>query len=62
MAKIKQVVGMDNRGDYGIVHVILDDGTEAQVIVGGEVECYFHKGTVRAYVKRNKLDTTNKLV
>lgn len=51
---IKEVLGMDNRGSYGLVSVILDDGTEAQVIVGGEVDVYFHKGTVKAHIKRNK--------
>lgn len=62
MGKIKQVVGMDNRGDYAIVHVILDDGTEGQAIVGGSCEVYYYKGQIRVHVKRNKLDTTNGLV
>lgn len=52
--KIIKVVGMDNRGDYALVHVILDDGTEGQAIVGGECEVYYHKGQVRVYIKRNK--------
>lgn len=51
--KIKEIIGCDNRGAYALVHVILDDGTEATAIVGGSVETYFHKGQVRVFVKRN---------
>lgn len=37
---------------YLLVNVLLDDGEEAQVIVGGACEVYFHRGQVRCFVKK----------
>lgn len=54
MPKIIKIVGMENRKEYGIVHVILDDGEEANVYVGGSVEVYLHKGQIKAFVKKSK--------
>lgn len=50
--KIKEIVGLDNKGSYGLVHVVLEDGTEATVYVGGQVETFFHKGAIKAFVMR----------
>lgn len=54
MPKIIEVEGMENRGEYAKVHVILEDGTEAEIFVGGDVEVYFHKGQIKAFIKRPK--------
>ena len=54
MATIIKIVGVDNRKTYALVHVVLDDGTEATIINGGDCEVYFHKGQVRAWVKKVK--------
>lgn len=54
MAKITKILHFQNKGDYALVNVLLDDGTEAVCIVGGDCEVYFHKGQIKAYVKRNK--------
>lgn len=67
VVEIIKILHAENYGEYMVVHVRLDDGEEAQVWVGGEVEVFYHKGTIKAYVKRRKLqqagvDKTNKLV
>lgn len=54
MARIIEVIGMDNKGASAKVHVVLDDGTEAEVYIGGSVEVYYHKERIKAYVKRRK--------
>ncbi len=54
MSRIKQILHMQNKGDKALVNVLLDDGTEAVVYVSGDVEVFFHKGIVRAYVKKGK--------
>jgi hypothetical protein len=58
-AEIIEVVGMDNRGKYGLVHVVLDNGEEAVCIVGGEVKVSMKNGQIRAHVKhkKDKLDS-----
>lgn len=52
MPRIIKIIGLENRQDYGLVHVVLEDGTEATVYIGGEVEVFFHKGQVKAFIKR----------
>lgn len=52
--KILEVVGLDNRGEYALVHVIMEDGLEAEVYIGGDCETYFHKNKIKAFVKRPK--------
>ena len=54
MPKIIKILGMDNRKDYAIVHVVLEDGTEATTYIGGDCEVFFHKGQIKAYIKRSK--------
>lgn len=57
MPKIIKVEGMVNKGTYGIVHVVLEDGTEATVWVGGDVEGpFYNKEQVKVFVKRKKDD------
>lgn len=50
--RIIEVVGLEKRGEFGLVHVVLEDGTEGAVYVGGDVEVYFHKGQIKVFVKR----------
>ena len=45
---------MDNKYAYAKVHVILDDGEDAEIYIGGEVEVFYHHERIKAYVKRNK--------
>ena len=52
MAKITKILHLDNRDTYCLVNVLLDDGTEAVVAVGGEVEVGLHKGVIAAWVKK----------
>ena len=52
MAKIIEIIGCDNKVKYANVHVLLDDGTEAEVWVGGNVEVYFDKGKIKAFVRK----------
>lgn len=56
MPTIKRILHFEDKDSYGVAHVLLDDGTEAQVYIGGDVEVFFHKQTIKAHVKRNKLD------
>lgn len=57
--RIAKVLNMQRRSDseYALVTVRLDDGMEATVLVGGEVEVYFQDGTCRAFVKKGKPKT-----
>ena len=52
--KIIKIEHFENKGEYGVVHVLLNDGTEAEVWVGGEVVVYYHKNRVKAFIKRRK--------
>lgn len=54
MAKIIKVLKHQTRyyEDYCVVAVLLDDGTEATIYIGGECEVFFSKGQVKAHVKR----------
>jgi hypothetical protein len=54
MVKILEILGADNKGSYCIVHVLLDNGEEAQVWVGGRVEAFYDddNGIYKAFVKR----------
>lgn len=59
MAKVQSIQHTEIRlkpdgTQYLLVNVLLDDGTEAQVVVGGQVEVFFHRGVVKAYVKKTK--------
>jgi len=54
LAKIIEVLGWENKGSYAKVHVLLDDGLEAYVWVGGEVEVFMDKSQTKAFVKRRK--------
>lgn len=53
MARIKKVLRMENRGEYALVTVLLEDGDEEYTIyVGGSVETYFDYNRLNAFVKR----------
>jgi hypothetical protein len=54
MAKIAKIIHTENKGNHAIVHVQMEDGTEAQIYCGGECEVYFdHRfNKVKAWVKR----------
>lgn len=57
MSKIKQIQHTEIRlkpdgTQYLLVNVLLDDGTEASIVVGGAVEVYYQAGQVRAFVKK----------
>lgn len=54
MASISKILRVRNEKTRLIVTVELDDGMEATIYVGGQVETFFHKGQVRAWVKKNK--------
>jgi hypothetical protein len=52
MPTIIKILGTENKQEYAIVHVLTSDGDEASVWVGGAVEVYFHKGKIKAFVKK----------
>lgn len=52
MSKIIEIIGCENKVQYAIVHVLIDDGTEAEVYVGGTVEVFLDKNKIKAFVKR----------
>lgn len=56
MSKIVKIVDFSNHRTYAVVVVQLDDGMEAKVYVGGEVETYFDEAhhTIKAFVKKRK--------
>lgn len=56
MPRVKAILHLEDKGDYAIVHVLLSDGTEAEIYNGGEVEVRFDEkhGKIKAFVKRRK--------
>lgn len=52
MVKIAEIQHIENNDSYATVFVLLDDGTEAQVYVGGSCEVYFDHNVIKAFVKR----------
>ena len=53
MARIKKILHMEDKGDYALIHVQLETGDEPYVVyVGGDVEAYFAKGRLNAFVKK----------
>lgn len=57
MSKIKSILHTEIKlrpdgNQYLLVNVLLTDGTEAVVVVGGEVEVFFHRGRIKAFIKR----------
>lgn len=54
MPEIKEIQHVENHKSYLIVHALTDEGDEVSVFVGGQIEIYYHKGKIKAYVKRNK--------
>ncbi len=57
--KIINILGCTNHDTFATIHVLLDDGMEGVVWVGGEVEAFYHKEKIKVFVKRNKLDKDN---
>jgi hypothetical protein len=54
MAKIVKILRTHDLGDSLKIWVELDDGMQAIIYVGGAVETFFHKGQIRAFVKKSK--------
>lgn len=54
MPEIKEIQHVENHKSYLIVHALTDEGDEVSIFVGGQIEIYYHKGKIKAYVKRNK--------
>lgn len=52
MARIKEIQHVNNKKTYAEVFVLLEDGTEARVMVGGSVEVYLDHGIIKAFVKK----------
>ena len=52
MAKIVKVIRLQKFDTYGIVHVQVDDGSEAEVYIGGDCEVYFHHNKIKAFIKK----------
>lgn len=47
---------------YAVVTVLTSDGDTADIFVGGEIEVFYHKEKIKAYVKRGKqLDNNSTL-
>jgi hypothetical protein len=53
-SKIIKVLNIDNRGEWAVNYVLLEDGESAEVWVGGDVTVFLHNGKIKAYVKRRK--------
>lgn len=58
MAKILSITSGVYYGSYATISVVLDNGEEAEVYVGGEVECFYDNknGVYKAFVKRRVSD------
>ena len=52
--KIKEILTAQTFGDYCIVTVLLDNNEEAEIYVGGGVECYYDEkyNKYKAFVKK----------
>ena len=50
---ITKILSMENKTEYGLVRVLLGDGSEAVVYVGGMVKVWFDEAhhTIKAVVK-----------
>lgn len=55
MAQIRKVLRTENRGDYALVYVQMEDGDETyKIYIGGSCEIWFAHGTLNAFVKKKK--------
>lgn len=56
MAKIIEIIGCDNKGKFANIHVLLDDGSEGVVYVGGSVEVHYDPAhdRIKCFVKKEK--------
>jgi hypothetical protein len=52
MAKIIKILHFQDKDEYALVEVRLDDGTEGTVYVGGDVKVFLHRGKIKVVVKR----------
>lgn len=52
MSRITKILHMQNKGNYALVNVLMEDGTEAVIFCGGDCEVFFDKGVVKAFVKK----------
>lgn len=54
MARIIEIIGVENNGNHANIHVLLDDGTEGVVWVGGKVDVHFDDkhNKIKVFVKR----------
>ena len=53
-SKIIRWLGADDHGEWAVNHVLLEDGQECEIWVGGDVTVFYHNGKIKAYVKRRK--------
>lgn len=44
---------------YAVATVLTDEGEEARVYIGGDVETFFHGGVIKAHILRNKVALTS---
>lgn len=52
--KVLRPVKYGPKNEYVTVTVLTDEGEEASIWVGGEIETFFHAGRIKAHIKRNK--------
>lgn len=54
MPKIIEIVGVENKGSYALVHALTNEGDTVEIFVGGVIDIFYHHGVIKAHVKRNK--------
>lgn len=52
MSKIAKVLRMENKGDSAKVFVMMEDGTEGYVYIGGDCEVFLHHGQIKVFIKK----------
>lgn len=52
MSRITKILHMQDKDSYALVNVLMSDGTEAVVYVGGDCEVFLDKGIIKAFVKK----------
>jgi hypothetical protein len=53
-ARIIKIIRLVNKKTYGVAYVQLDDGSEAEIFIGGDVETFYDEryNKVKAVIKR----------
>lgn len=52
MPRVAEIIGVEKSKKHVVVHILTDEGDTATIWVGGEVDVFYHKGIVKAFVKR----------